>query len=156
MRTPATRKIERMGGAALRALLALALALALAPFLLAGCASTEEPVPDYSDALMSPGAALETISWSEAVDSVGQRLRVEGPVASMRRGDGSTELSLGLPSPDPQRFVVVVPDKVAKRFGAPLADLFEGALVRVTGTIERIDGAPGVRVEKPGQLKAAR
>ncbi len=113
------------------------------------------PVPDSSDASMSPGATLDTISWSEAVDSVGQRLRVEGPVASVRQKDGYSELSLGLPSPAPQRFVVIVPDKLKKRFDAPLSDLFGNALLDVTGKVERIDGAVGIRITAPTQLKSA-
>jgi hypothetical protein len=134
--------------------------LAMAAALFAGCSALEEPVESTSpptDAAMSaaPGGAIETISWSEAVDSVGQRLRVEGVVAGVKRGEAGTELSIGLPAPAPQRFVVIVPDKVAERFDAPLSDLFEGMLVRATGTIVKIGDHTGVRIERPSELKPA-
>lgn len=125
---------------------------------LTGCSALDEP-EDYSslapDASMSPGASLETISWSEAADSVGQRLRVEGVVAGVKRVEGATELSLGLPAPDSQRFVVIVPDKVGRRFDAPLGDLFKGMLVRATGTIVRSGDHTAVRIKRPVELRLA-
>lgn len=140
--------------------LVLLVAAALAAGPLAGCSALEEPAESTSpptDAFMSPapGGGLESISWSEAVDSVGQRLRVEGVVAGIKRGEGATELSLGLPAPAAQRFVVIVPDKVAERFDAPLGDLFEGMLVRATGTIVKIGDHTGVRIKRPSELKPA-
>ena len=141
--------------------LAATVSVAILLLLVAGCSALEEPDSTTSataDARMSPvpGGGLETISWSEAVDSVGQRLRVEGVVAGMKRVAGATELSLGLPAPDPQRFVVIVPDKVARRFEAPLGDLFEGMLVRATGTIVKRGDHTAVRITRPAELRPAR
>lgn len=146
------------GGAGHTVLLMAAVALLLGVMAAAGlaaCASLDKPVPDPSDASMSPGATLDTIGWSEAADSVGQHVRVEGPVAKVTRVDGYTELSVGLTPPDPARFVIAVPRRLEGRFDGPLRDLFEGAMVRVTGTIERIDGATGMRITSPRQLKTA-
>ncbi|HQG54675.1 MAG TPA: hypothetical protein PLT83_04225 [Thermoleophilia bacterium] len=131
--------------------------LAVAPVVvcLAGCSALEEPATPASpaaDALMSPAAGLETISWSEAVDSVGQRLRVEGVVAGFRRRGDAVELSLGLPAPEPQRFVVIVPGKVAERFTVPPQEL-EGRLVRVTGTIVKSGDHTAIRIKRPAELR---
>ncbi len=125
---------------------------------LAGCSALDEPAeptarPD--DAVMSagPGEGLDTISWGEAVDSIGQRLRVEGVVAGVKRRDGYTEVSIGLPPSDPERVAVIVPDKLATRFEAPLRDLFDGMLVRATGTIVESDGVVSVRIARPRDLR---
>jgi len=141
----------------LAAALVSLLVAALGALALAGCSALDEPedAPPPADASMSPGASLETISWSETADSVGQRLRVEGVVAGVKGVGGSTELSIGLPSPDPQRFVVIVPDKIAERFDAPLSDLFEGMLVRVTGTIVKSGDHTAVRIKRPQDLRLA-
>ncbi len=150
-------RIRRRPAAALVALVVACAAVLLV--VLAGCSALEEPQGDTSpptDARMSPiPGELETISWSEAVDSVGQRLRVEGVVAGVRRVEGATELSLGLPAPDPQRFVVIVPDKVAKRFDVPLGDLFQGMLVGAIGTIVKSGDHTAIRIKKPSELKPA-
>ncbi len=150
------RRICKQAAAALAVVAVVTMAAAL----LAGCSALDEPVESTSppaDAFMSaaPGGELESISWSEAVDSVGQRLRVEGVVAGVKRNDGATELSLGLPAPAPQRFVVIVADKVAERFDAPLGDLFEGMLVRATGTIVKVGDHTAVRIKRPSELKLA-
>jgi len=149
---------SRACGTFLAALLVAAV-VAVVAVLLTGCSALDEPEEGTSpptDARMSPvPGKLETISWSEAADSVGQRLRVEGVVASVKRVEGATELSLGLPAPDPQRFVVIVPDKVARRFDAPLGDMFQGMLVRATGTIVKSGDHTAVRIKKPSELKPA-
>lgn len=136
------------------------LAAVAASVMLVACGALEEPEdagsPD-SDALMSaaPGGDIETISWSEAVDSVGQRLRVEGVVAGVKRVGDTTELSVGLPAPTAGRLVIVVPDKVAKRYDAPLRDLFDGMLVLATGTIAQRGDHTVIRITRPAELKPA-
>lgn len=136
------------------------LAAVAASVMLVACSALDEPEGAASpdpDAVMSaaPGGGTETISWSEAVDSVGQRLRVEGVVAGVKRVGDTTELSVGLPAPTAGRLVVVVPDKVAKRYDAPLRDLFDGMLVLATGTIAERGDHTVIRITRPGDLKPA-
>jgi len=120
----------------------------------AACSPSSEPVlPAAPPPSAHPG---DVISWGEAAASIGQTITVEGPVTSVRKGQGpggpALFVTVGVDPSDPQRFVAVIPYKVLRDFSTAKRERLPGGLVRVTGTIVKYDGAATIILRSPRQL----
>jgi hypothetical protein len=122
--------------------------------LVAGLAACHDPANDQVPFTPPPepeptSTAPDVIAWSEASSVIGQRMTVEGPVVSVGNlPDGAAALNVGLDAPSAERFVAIVPASVTRGLGAPAADTYGGALVRVTGVIRDLDGVASIRVAR--------
>ena len=128
--------------------------------LVGGLAACHDPANDQVPFTPPPepeptSTAPDVIAWSEASSVIGQRMTVEGPVVSVTSlPDGAVALNMGLDAPSSDRFVAIVPASVARGLGAPAADTYDGALVRVTGVIRDVDGVASIRVARARDIVA--
>ena len=59
---------------------------------------------------------------------------------------------MGLPAPDPQRFVAIIPAADAPRFDPPPDAAYNGRLVKVWGTIKKRGAVATIVVTRPAQI----
>ena len=76
--------------------------------LAAACGGTTPAVQDQ----ITDGACPEAMAWDQAIQNVGERATVQGPVVGTRYASGSngqpTFLNVGKDYPDRDRFTVVI------------------------------------------------
>ncbi len=114
----------------------------------------------YMDSIPSttPATACEVaVPWDQARTRLGERLCVEGPVASVgTSAGGDVFLNLGRAYPDPGRFTLFIPARVVGRFEAALGSRFWNALrgrtVRAIGEVKLYQGVPEIVLEDPANL----
>lgn len=148
-RSDALKRALRRSGAGPWLVLAM---LAAATLVLAACSSSNSLVPAGS---VTPGPlkSNEPIAWSEASSRIGEELTVQGPVTGTGSdGSGGVALDVGAPSPDPSRFVVVIPRSALKKFPADPAAFYDGQLISATGMIEDRSGTATMVVESRKDL----
>ncbi len=89
------------------------------------------------------------VPWYQAGRYLGQVIQVEGQVIGIKDAGGVYRLLF-----DPtERFVVVIPKSVARRF--PLQS-YVGRTLRVTGRVRTFRGRPEIVVKSPNQIEEVR
>lgn len=96
------------------------------------------------------------VSWSEAIDHVGDKLKVCGTVVDTNYeptvNGQPTFLSIGKKYPDPQRFTVVIWGTDRSNFELAPESYYRGKNITVTGLIERYQGRAEIEVSQPSQI----
>ncbi len=96
-----------------------------------------------------PTPPTEAVSWEQAGRYLGETIVVEGRVIGVRDAGGVYRLLF-----DPEeRFVVVIPKRIADRF--PIAR-YRGNLLRVRGRVRDYHGRPEIVVDEPRQIEVVR
>lgn len=97
------------------------------------------------------------IEWSEALDHVGEKVTVEGPVAGTyfaRSSNGSpTFLNMGRDHPDPERFTAVIWGRNRDAFSSAPESTYQGETIRVTGKVSVYQGGAQIEVKSPAQIE---
>lgn len=96
------------------------------------------------------------ISWSQAIDHVGEKLKVCGTVVDTNYeptvNGQPTFLSIGKKYPDPQRFTVLIWGRDRGNFESAPESYYQGKYITVTGLIEMYQGSAEIIVSKPSQI----
>ncbi len=99
----------------------------------------------------------EGISWEWALDHVGEKVTILGPVVDTAYAPSSngspTFLNIGRPYPDPGRFQVVIWGEDRDRFPSPPEDMYYGQKIAVTGTVKNYKGVGEIIVRSPDQIE---
>ena len=97
------------------------------------------------------------ISWDEAIDHIGDRATVCGPVKSTYYSTPSkgkpTFLNIGKAYPDPDRFVVIIWGSNRSNFHEPPEDYYLGKTICITGLITEWEGIAEIEVSSPDQIQ---
>lgn len=95
--------------------------------------------------------------WSDALDHVGEKVTVEGPVVGTsyaRSSNGSpTFLNVGRDYPDPDRFTVIIWVQNRDRFPSAPEDAYRGKTIRVTGTVAVYKGSAQIEAKSSSQIE---
>ena len=122
-------------------------------FVLTGCASSTATSPPKT----SPIPTTSAILWSEAINHIGERTTVYGPVVDTRWASGSrgqpTFLNIGKPYPDPNRFTVVIWIQNRAKFPQAPEVYYKGRTIYVYGLIEDYKGSAQIVVTSPSQIQ---
>lgn len=94
------------------------------------------------------GCSEAALSWSNALDHVGDQGEVCGPVAGMGRSKDDTFINLGKDYPDPGRFTIVVWDDAD--FRPPREP--DGLRACASGKISMYDGVAQIEVEDGAEV----
>ncbi|MBC7294034.1 MAG: DNA-binding protein [Thermoleophilia bacterium] len=91
------------------------------------------------------------------MDHVGEKVTIEGPVASTKWASSSkgapTFLNIGRPYPDPDRLTVLIWEEYRSRFPAPPEEMYAGHVIRVTGVVSVYKGVAEIEVKRPDQME---
>lgn len=97
------------------------------------------------------------IEWSEALDHVGERVTVEGPVVGTyyaRSSNGSpTFLNIGRDNPDPDRLTAIIWGRNRGEFSSAPESAYRGETIRVTGKVSVYKGSAQIEVKSPAQIE---
>jgi hypothetical protein len=100
------------------------------------------------------------IAWDKVKGHASQRLTVEGPVVGVTRATGTngspTFLNIGKPSPDPERFVVLIWAPDLGKFRDTPEKLYNGKTIRVTGLIVSYKGVLTIQAKEPSAITVAK
>ena len=103
--------------------------------------------------LAAPVRGADVLGWQDAAKHVGEQASVEGVVAAVHCSPLACSLAF---EPTFTRFTAIIQ---AARFDTfppdQLAARYQGKRVRVTGTIETIDGKPRMQIANPDALVLA-
>jgi len=115
------------------------------------------PTPTPTPTPIPPTAPREeTVNWSEAVNYIGQRVTVCGPVVSTNYLDRSwgkpTFLNIGKPHPDPKRFTVVIWGKYRDNFPSSPEVYYRERTICVSGLVTEYKGVPEIEARSPSQI----
>jgi len=103
--------------------------------------------------LTAPARGVDVLGWQDAAKHVGEQASVEGVVAGVHCSPLACSLAF---EPTFTRFTAIIQ---AARFDTfppdQLAARYQGKRVRVTGTIETIDGKPRMQIANPDALVLA-
>jgi hypothetical protein len=127
-------------------------------------AGTEDCESQEGDTESAPAQRDETdepptsaISWDEAIDHVGERATVCGPVVGTHWASGSsgkpTFLNLGRDYPSSERFVVIIWEDSRANFPEPPEEYYSGKTVCVEGLIIEYEGIAEIEATSPGQIQ---
>jgi len=119
----------------------------------------EHPVvsPTTPPIVSAPVSSVtDGISWSEAINHVGETMKVCGTVAGAHWANTSkgkpSFLNVGKPYPDPARFIVIIWGSNREKFSQPPEKYYNGKTICVTGLITQYNGMPEVEVKAPDQI----
>ncbi len=101
--------------------------------------------------------APSAILWSEAINHIGERTTVYGPVigatyASSSKGQ-PTFLNVGKNYPDPARFTVLIWGSDRSKFSPAPEIQYKGKTIYVYGLIEIYKGSAEIIVTSPSQIQ---
>lgn len=100
------------------------------------------------------------IMWSDAMDHVGEKVTVEGPVVGTyyaRSSNGSpTFLNMGRDYPDPDRFTAIIWVQNRDNFPSAPEDTYRGKTIRVTGKVAVYKGSAQIEVKSPSRIEIVR
>ena len=137
-----------MGSTRLPVTTALAVALALVPFIASGSAATNA----------STASCAGAVSWSSVSRMIGKVATVKGSVRGTRYASGSngspTFLNLGRDYPSLSRFTVVIWGENRARFGTPERRYY-GKTICVRGRITSYGGVVEIEATSPSQIALA-
>lgn len=98
-----------------------------------------------------------SISWSGAINHVGDTASVQGSVISTHYASTSngqpTFLNVGRDYPDHGRFTVVIWGEDRASFSIPPEEAYASKTICVTGTIQRYQGVPEIIVHSPSAIQ---
>jgi len=120
------------------------------------CASpaTTPATPATSSTVVPPPSA---ILWSEAINHIGERTTVYGPVIGATYASGSkgkpTFLNVGKNYPDPARFTVLIWGSDRSKFSPAPEIQYKGRTIYVYGLIELYKGSAEIIVTSPSQIQ---
>ncbi len=101
-------------------------------------------------------APVNSISWDEAINHVGENQTVCGTVVGAMYADGSngqpTFLNIGRDYPDSSRFTVVIWGKNRSNFNQSPEILYLGKKIYVSGKIDEYKGCAEMEATNPGQI----
>ena len=142
-------------------LLLIGLVLILATSVMA-CAPSATPTapartPAPTQQAPAPTPTTSAILWSEAINHIGERTTVYGPVigatyASSSKGQ-PTFLNVGKNYPDPARFTVLIWGSDRSKFSPAPENQFKGRTIYVYGLIELYQGSAEIIVNSPSQIQ---
>ena len=96
------------------------------------------------------------ISWNEAIDHVGEKVKVCGTVVDTNYeptvNGQPTFLSIGKAYPDSQRFTVLIWGSDRGNFESAPESYYQGKYITVTGRIEMYQGSAEIVVSKPSEI----
>jgi len=105
----------------------------------------------------SPSLAGNVVSWSRAVDYIGNTVTVCGPVIDVYQSTASkgkpTFINIGKPYPDPERFTVIIWENNRAKFSQAPENCYEGKTICVTGKIIEYNGMAEIEVKNPDQIQ---
>ena len=112
------------------------------------------PTPTSPEENELPSTA---ISWNEAINHIGERTTVYGPVigatyASSSKGQ-PTFLNVGKNYPDPARFTVLIWGENRSKFSPAPEIQYKGRTIYVYGLIELYQGSAEIIVTEPNQIQ---
>lgn len=100
---------------------------------------------------------VKGITWDEAIDHIGERGTVCGPVMGTRYASGSrgepTFLNLGKDYPDPDRFTVVIWGENRDNFPFAPEVEYDNKTICVSGLIETYEGVPQIIADTPSDIE---
>lgn len=103
------------------------------------------------------GARSDVVDWSDALDHVGEKVTVEGPVAGTAYAQSSkgspTFLNLGRDYPDPDRCTIIIWVPNRAKFPSAPEDAYRGKTIRIAGTVAVYKGCAQIEVKSPGQIE---
>lgn len=101
--------------------------------------------------------APSAILWSEAINHIGERTTVYGPVIGATYASGSkgkpTFLNVGKNYPDPDRFTVLIWGENRSNFSPAPEIQYKGKTIYVYGLIEPYQGSAEIIVASPNQIQ---
>ena len=104
-------------------------------------------------AVACPGA----LPWDQAIQNVGERATVQGPVVGTRYASGSrgqpTFLNVGKDFPDRDRFTVLIWGDTRGNFPFPPEVEYANHTICVTGLIETFEGVPQIIADTPSDIE---
>ena len=141
----------------------LLVALLVSLALLVGCgtpaspSTTSPPIAPQTAATKSTTPTTAAILWSEAINHIGERTTVYGPVigatyASSSKGQ-PTFLNVGKNYPDPARFTVLIWGSDRSKFSPAPEIQYKGRTIYVYGLIELYQGSAEIIVTSPSQIQ---
>lgn len=96
------------------------------------------------------------ISWSNAIEHVGEQATVRGPVKgtnyATRTKGKPTFLDVGKAYPDPARFTVLIWGDDRANFPAPPEKAYAGRMICVTGLVTSYKGGAEIEVSSPAAI----
>ena len=99
----------------------------------------------------------EALLWNEAINHIGERATVYGPVISTHYASTSkgqpTFLNIGKPYPDPDRFTVVIWGENRSNFPQAPEILYANKTLYITGLIIEYKGVAEIEVVSPSQIE---
>ena len=120
-----------------------------------GNPSSVLPVPSSSP--VSPAYSGDGFSWEVAIDHVGEKVTICGPVAGTHWASSSngkpTFINVGKDYPASDRFVVLIWDDHRRAFPQPPEDYYQGKTICVTGLIQEYEGCAEIVISGPEQIK---
>ncbi len=133
--------------------------LAEAPASVESRAAPPEATPGaarQANASPSPSTCTSAITWSEALNHVGEQATVRGPVkganyASKTKGK-PTFLDIGRAYPDPARFTVLIWGDDRAAFAVAPEKAYTGKTICVTGLITSYKGGAEIEVSSPAAI----
>ena len=125
--------------------------------LAAACAGgTTTTTPTVQDQI-TDGACPEAMTWDQAIQNVGERATVQGPVVGTRYASGSngqpTFLNVGRDFPNPDRFTVVIWGDTRDNFPFAPEVEYDNRTICVTGLIETFEGVPQIIADTPSDIE---
>ena len=112
--------------------------------------ATDTPPPTT---VACPGA----LPWDQAIQNVGERATVQGPVMGTRYASGSqgqpTFLNVGRDFPDRDRFTVVIWGDTRDNFPFAPEVEYDNRTICVTGLIETFEGVPQIIADRPSDIE---
>lgn len=102
-------------------------------------------------------ATPDGIPWQDALDYVGKKVTILGPVVSTNFASSTsgspTFLNVGLPYPDAGRFTVLIWGDDRGRFSSAPEDTYNGQNIAVTGVVKNYKGGAQIIVTRPSQIE---
>ena len=131
--------------------------------LLVGCGTpasppqTSPPIAPQTATTKSTTPTASAIIWSEAINHIGERTTVYGPVigatyASSSKGQ-PTFLNVGKNYPDPARFTVLIWGSDRSKFSPTPEIQYKGRTIYVYGLIELYQGSAEIIITSPSQIQ---
>ena len=97
------------------------------------------------------------MAWDKAIQNVGERATVKGPVVGTRYASGSrgepTFLNLGKDFPDRDRFTVVIWGNTRDNFPFAPEVQYDNRTICVTGLIETFEGVAQIIADTPSDIE---
>jgi hypothetical protein len=119
--------------------------------------TTAPPTTTTARPTTTTSAIPDGIPWQDALDYVGKKVTILGPVVSTNFASSSngspTFLNVGLPYPEAGRFTVLIWGDDRGRFASAPEDMYDGQNIAVTGVVKKYNGAAEIIVTRASQIE---